>query len=208
MRFAPLPRAVLGAPALLAALLAPIAAAGAEPNRTEPAPRGPAATTPAPRPTTLDDLFGRLAGTTDEGQAKGIAAQIERRFARSGSDTADLLAARAGEAMRAKDYPLAIELLDRVVALEPGWAEAWSRRAAAFYGLDDPASAMADLHQAIAREPRLFTAWAALGHIYAAGGDEARALASYRRALALYPTFGGLRAAVDRLAPEIDGRDL
>ncbi|HVL72332.1 MAG TPA: tetratricopeptide repeat protein [Beijerinckiaceae bacterium] len=160
------------------------------------------------RPGGLESLFERLAAAKDETEANGVASLIERRWARSGSDTADLLMHRAGEALKAKELPLAIELLDRVIALQPGWAEAWHRRATAFFMLDDPASAMADLRQVLAREPRHFGAWAGLGHILMSGGDKASALEAYRRALALHPHMPRLKQAVDRLAPEVDGRDI
>ena len=174
----------------------------------------PAAPPPAPaqrdagRRATLDDLFNRLAAAKDEAEAKGIAGLIERRWSRSGSDTADLLLTRASDAIQAKEFPLAIELLDRVIALQPDWAEAWNRRATAFFLLEDTASAMADLRQVLTREPRHFGAWAGLGHIYNAGGDKARALEAYRKALAINPKMEKLRELVDRLAPEIDGRDI
>ena len=119
----------------------------------------------AGRRATLDDLFGRLAGAKDETEAKGVANLIERRWSRSGSDTADLLMTRASEAIQAKEHALGVELLDRVIALKPDWAEAWNRRATAFFLLDDVASSMADLRQVLAREPRHFGAWAGLGHI-------------------------------------------
>jgi tetratricopeptide (TPR) repeat protein len=163
---------------------------------------------PSPRPSTLDDLFARLAAAKDEAEANGIANLIERRWSRSGSDTADLLMSRATEAIHKKEYPVAVELLDRVLALEPQWAEAWNRRATAFYLLEDPASAMADVRQVIEREPRHFGAWAGLGHMYMASNDRSRALEAYRKALALHPHLGKLKEVVDRLAPEIDGRDL
>src|SRR5215212_365930 len=159
----------------------------------------------ARRGATLDELFARLAGAKDETEANGVASLIERRWMRSGSDTADLLLARAGEAIKGKDYPLAIELLDRVIALQPGWAEAWNRRATAFYLLDDPVSAVADLRKTLAREPRHF---AGLGHIYMANGDKARALEAYRKALAIHPYLDTVRVTVEHLAPEVDGRDL
>lgn len=196
---------------LLAAILAGVTTAAAQPSAPS-APVRPAegrkpAEQPA-RPSTLDDLFARLAAAGDEAEAKGIAGLIERRFARSGSDTADLLMSRAGQALGHKDAPLAIELLDRVTQLRPNWAEAWSRRASAFYLLDDPVDALADLNQALRHEPRHWGAWAALGHIRMAGGDKRGALEAYRKALALHPFVEGLTAAVGRLAPEIDGRDL
>jgi tetratricopeptide (TPR) repeat protein len=160
------------------------------------------------RPSTLDDLFARLAAAGDETEAKGIAGLIERRFEQSGSPTADLLMARSGEALSGKDAALAVELLDRVTRLKPDWAEAWSRRAAAFYMLDDTAGALADIRQALSHEPRHFDTWAALGHVEMAGGNKKRALEAYRRALALHPFMPGLRDIVDKLAPEIEGRDL
>jgi tetratricopeptide (TPR) repeat protein len=162
----------------------------------------------AGRRATLDDLFNRLAAAKDEAEAKGIANLIERRWMRSGSDTADLLLTRASDAIQGKDFPLAIELLDRVIALQPGWAEAWNRRATAFYLLEDTASSMADLRQVLSREPRHFGAWAGLGHIYSAGGDKARALEAYRKALAINPHMQSLRDLVERLTPEIEGRDI
>lgn len=162
----------------------------------------------ARRGATLDELFSRLAAAKDETEANGVASLIERRWMRSGSDTADLLMARSGEAIKGKDYPLAIEILDRVIALQPGWAEAWNRRATAFYLLDDPVSAIADLRQVLAREPRHFAALAGLGHIYMANGDKGRALDAYRRALAIHPHLDTVRTTVEHLAPEIEGHDL
>src|SRR5215211_453982 len=157
---------------------------------------------------TLDELFTRLAGAKDESEANGVANLIERRWARSGSDTADLLMSRAEEALKAKEFPLAVELLDRVLTLRPEWAEAWHRRATAFFLLDDPVSAIADIQRVLTREPRHFGAWAGLGHIYVSGGDKKRALEAYRKALAIHPYLAKLREAIERLTPEIDGRDI
>jgi Tfp pilus assembly protein PilF len=150
----------------------------------------------------------RPPATLDAGEANGVANLIERRWSRSGSDTADLLMSRAGEALKGKDFPLAVELLDRVLTLRPEWAEAWHRRATAFFLLDDPVSAIADIRRVIAKEPRHFGAWAGLGHIYMSGGDKKRALEAYRKALALHPHMTKLRDMIDRLTPEIDGRGI
>jgi tetratricopeptide (TPR) repeat protein len=193
------------AAALAAGLIAPADHGFAQGDR--PAKPRPGQAEPK-RAATLDELFSRLAAAKEETEANGVASLIERRWMRSGSDTADLLMSRAGEAIKAKDYPLAIELLDRVIALQPGWAEAWNRRATAFYLLDDPVSAIADLRQVLAREPRHFAALAGLGHIYMASGDKARALDTFRRALAIHPYLDPVRTTVERLTPEIDGRDL
>ena len=174
------------------------------PERTEPKAEAP----DNPARSSLEDLFDRLGKATDETEAQGIARLIERRWGRSGSDTADLLMSRATEAMHRKDYPLAVELLDRVLVLQPGWAEAWYRRANVFYMLDDPVSAIADIREAVQLEPRHFGAWMGLGHILMASDDKTRALEAYRRALKIYPQLSTVQDLVNRLAPEVDGLDL
>lgn len=163
---------------------------------------------PAPKPITLDDLFDRLSKSVSEREAEGITKLIERRFARSGSDTADLLLARATEAFEEKNYPLSIELLDRVLALQPNWAEAWYRRATVFYQIDDPVGAMADLSRAVKIEPRHFNAWTGLAHILMASDDKARALEAYRRVLKINPQESSVQTIVNRLSPDVDGQDL
>lgn len=161
----------------------------------------------APPPVSLDDLYARLKQADDETEAKAIATLIERRLGRSGSATADLLSDRARQAM-GSDLPLAVELMDRAVALEPNWAEGWSRRATLFWRLSDSSSAIADLQRALVLEPRHFEAWAALGKLYLAQDDKARALDAFRRAEALYPQWDVLKKAIERLTPDVEGRDL
>lgn len=161
-----------------------------------------------PRASTLNELFERLGKAQSEREAEGISSLIERRFSRSGSDTADLLLNRAAEAFGKKDFPLAIELIDRVLTLQPNWAEAWYKRATVFYQLDDPVGAMADLHRAIKIEPRHFNAWTGLGHILMASDDKTRALQAYRRVLTINPQMSDVKTIVDRLSPEVDGQDL
>ncbi|EIM27330.1 tetratricopeptide repeat protein [Microvirga lotononidis] len=161
-----------------------------------------------PRASTLDELFERLGKAQSEREAEGISSLIERRFSRSGSDTADLLLNRAAEAYGKKDFPLAIELIDRVLVLQPNWAEAWYKRATVFYQLDDPVGAMADLHRAIKIEPRHFNAWTGLGHILMASDDKVHALEAYRRVLKINPQMSDVKTIVNRLAPEVDGQDL
>ena len=79
---------------LVAAASAPVAAQlGAPAHRA-----GEERKAPQP-PVTLEDLYERLKTAEDAAEAKGIAALIGRRLARSGSATVDLLSDRARQAM-------------------------------------------------------------------------------------------------------------
>jgi tetratricopeptide (TPR) repeat protein len=168
------------------------------------APEAPAVRSPA---ATLDRLFERLAAAKSPEEAKGIANLIQRRWARSGSDTADLLMSRAQEALKAREWPLAIELLDRVITLQPGWAEGWNQRANALLLQGDPIRSMLDIGEALKREPRHFGAMMGLGTILRQQGDDKRAMVAYRRALEIYPLLEPVKDAVESLKIEVDGRD-
>ena len=161
-----------------------------------------------PQPMSLDDLFARLKAAEDDAEAKGVATLIERRLDRSGSATADLLTERARQAMSGRDLPLAVELLDRATTLEPGWSEGWNRRATVFWLLQDALSAISDLKRTLVIEPRHYEAWAALGRIYLSLDDKNRALDCFRRAASIYPRMPKLQPSIDRIAPDVDGREL
>ncbi|MGV2981102.1 tetratricopeptide repeat protein [Camelimonas sp. ID_303_24] len=164
----------------------------------------------APRPDgdQVDRLFERLGKITDEEEGAGVARRIEEQWLRSGSATADLLMRRAVVATLGGDHALGVELLDRVIVLRPGWAEAWNRRAALFTLLGDDQRAAVDLQRALTLEPRHYQALAALGVIFSRNEDSRNALKAWRRSLALNPFQPELKQRVDRLAPDVDGRDL
>ena len=164
--------------------------------------------TPTSRPQTLDDLFARLKKAEDAEEAAGISRLIERRLTRSGSPTADLLMRRAVEMAGKGDVNLAIELTDRVVALEPKWAHGWVQRSEFFHALGDVTLAFDDLKRAVVVEPRHFNAWAALGGFLLEGEEERAALAAFQKALEIYPLFPLVGAHVARLARKLQGIDI
>ena len=170
-------------------------------------PDAPEAVVPRSPAAQLDRLFERLAAAKTPEEAKGIADLIQRRWARSGSDTADLLMTRAQQALKEREFPLAIELLDRVIALEPDWAEGWNQRANALFLLGDPIRSLLDIGETLKREPRHYGAMMGLGSILRQQGDDKRAMLAYRRALAVYPQLEAVKDAVEQLKTEVDGRD-
>lgn len=173
--------------------------------RAEPRNRAPV---PPPVPQTLDTLYEKLAKAREGQEARAIAAQIERRWLRSGSDTADLLMSRVVKLMAAKDHERAIDLLDYVITLRPEWAEAYHKRATVFFVMDDYDGALRDIRATLAREPRHFGALTGMGMIFQKIDNRKAALAAYARALEIHPHIERLKQTVERLKMDAEDRKI
>ena len=156
----------------------------------------------------VDELLARLAKTDDPNSAKRIAGGVQALWMRSGSDTIDLLTARASEAQRAQKLDVAVKLMDEVVSLKSDYAEGWNRRAIMHFAAKDYEAAMGDIHQTLLREPRHFGAWLALGRILADGGFDKPALAAFRKTLEIYPAVEGLKKEVESLTLKVEGQPI
>lgn len=156
----------------------------------------------------LDSLFEALKAAKTRPEASRIAGQIQLLWSQSGSDTADLLMERADEAISNEEFPLAIEILDRLVVLQPGWAEAWNRRATVFFLTEDYRRSVADIGEVLRLEPRHYGAIAGLGLIYRSVGDDERAFKAFEQALEIYPQNESVRESLEELRPSVEGLDL
>ncbi len=163
---------------------------------------------PAGRQKILDELFERLAKAQDSDEARGLTGAILRVWARSGSDTADLLMERVATLMRQKDLKPAQDLLDRLIDIEPQWAEAWSRRASMRFLGHDHSGAMEDLVHVLTLEPRHFMALVGVGAILESEDNHAQALRVFRRALEINPQLDDIREKIEKLTIEVDGREI
>lgn len=163
---------------------------------------------PVDRDAVLTDLFNRLAKAKTRTEARGIVASIEQTWLQSGSDTADLLMRRALQAMKKQNHKLALELLNKVVYLEPNWSEVWNQRATARYYADDPDGAVADVAQTLAREPRHFAALVGLGFILRRAKQEKMALQVFRRALEINPQLTNIKSIIEKLEISVEGQGI
>ncbi|MGF1550928.1 MAG: hypothetical protein ACFBWO_00305 [Paracoccaceae bacterium] len=155
----------------------------------------------------LDALFDRL-GAAEGREAEVLQAQIWRVWRRSGSDSMDLLLRRGMEAIEDEAFDAAFVHLNDLVRLAPDFAEGWNQRATAHFLRGDYGRAMQDIEATLALEPRHFGALAGLGIILDRTGYDAGALSAYRRALEVNPHLDGAQKGVDKLSPDVDGRDL
>jgi len=153
-----------------------------------------------------DQMFDDLKSAQSEDDANSTALDIWAAWMESGSDAADLVMERAVNAQAQGDLELAKALYDRVIAIQPGYAEAWNRRATLFLAEENYPEALRDVNEALRLEPRHFGAWGGLGAVLESLGAKEEALEAYKKALEIYPLFPRAQSAVARLTKETQGR--
>jgi tetratricopeptide (TPR) repeat protein len=202
--------AAITALALPTLSLVPVRAEAVDPE--PPKPIEPPAQLPRPqhgdKAQNLDRLFDALKVAPDDESAKYVEGRIWALWLASTSDTANLLMGRVKSATEAKDYDLAIRLLNSVIDIRPDYIEAWNRRATIYYTKKEFGRAMEDIHEVLAREPRHFGALSGLGIILQEIGDEKHALEVFRRALSIHPRLERIPDLVKKLTDKVDGRDI
>ena len=154
----------------------------------------------------LDTLFARLAEKDANWQR--VQEEIWRTWTQSGSHSMDFLLKRADEAMQKGEAEEALRFLGDLVRLAPDFAEGWNKRATVHFSLGNYGQSLADIERTLALEPRHFGALTGLGMIFERSGDNPAAYEAYSRALEIHPNLEHASKAVERLRPEVEGREL
>ena len=159
-------------------------------------------------PSRLDTLFSELKRERNEKAAERIARQIGAQWMDSGSASVDLMMQWANKAISEKKFDVALDFLDQVIVLQPGYAEGWNRRATVHFMMDNYAKSMSDIAQTLALEPRHFGAIAGMAQIFKAAGNDPWALDAYEEALDVYPMLRNAQSEVVSLADELAGEGI
>ncbi|HEU0223058.1 MAG TPA: tetratricopeptide repeat protein [Paracoccaceae bacterium] len=162
------------------------------------------------RPSSEEELQVLMTALRDREAANP--AKIEERiielWSLSGSDTADLLLRRGRDAMNKEDFKRAVEHFTALIDHAPDFAEAWNARATAYFMMDEYGLSIADIQHVLTLNPQHFGALAGLGIMLEQSGKEAEALTAFRASQRLNPHRDLVNEAVERLAPQVDGRSL
>lgn len=153
----------------------------------------------------LEPLFARLKAAPDETAAGLVAGEIWRIWAETADPQNSALYARGAAAMEASDTRTALAAFDLLIEREPGFAEAWNKRATVRFMVGDDAGSMTDIARTLALEPRHFGALSGLALIHVRLGEPEKALEIYRRTLAIHPFLLGARVNIPALRDQIKG---
>lgn len=147
----------------------------------------------------LPDLFETLKATSDPAEGYRIGRRIAKIWIQHDNPgVGDIM--RQGQSFVARgQLALALGNFTTVTRLEPGFAEAWNKRASVLYSLGRLDDAARSIAETLAREPRHFLAIAGLGLIYLHAGDLEEALRAFDYALSINPHLSGTRSAAEKI---------
>ncbi|AWM26425.1 hypothetical protein N181_15660 [Sinorhizobium fredii USDA 205] len=172
------------------------------------------AANPAPQPETaslatskqrLDALFMDLKKERDENEARELADRIRLEWQDSGSATVNLLMQSADKAITDDKKPVALDILDQVIALAPNYVEGWNRRATLHFQMGNYRKSMSDIYRVLAIEPRHFGAIAGMATMLEAAGKNELAMRAWQQFLDVYPSDRKAQEQFGELAEKLAG---
>jgi predicted Zn-dependent protease len=150
----------------------------------------------------LDALLRRLADLDSAPWAEATEDEIWRLWMTYPDRRAAAELERATRAIVASDFALAERLLQRLVALHPGFAEAWHKRATLYYLQQRDEESVRDLHHALALEPRHYGAMLSFAELCTANGRAGDAAFVLAIALRVNPHLAESRKQLETLLAE------
>jgi tetratricopeptide (TPR) repeat protein len=135
----------------------------------------------------LDDLHARLKAADTRQQIMLLERNIWSIWLHHGNPTIDALMSDAMKARREANYDKAIQITDKIIELDPDYAEGWNQRATLNFLRESYEESLRDVAETLSREPRHFGALAGRGVIRMRQGKPALAIQNILEALKVNP---------------------
>lgn len=152
----------------------------------------------------LPDLFEELKAADDPVHAEEIEARIWQIWSRSGNGAVSILMRTGNQALQRRDYAGALIAYEKIVEMEPDFAEGWNKRATVLYLLGDFEGSLSDIRRTLILEPRHFGALSGLGLVYMQLERPDLALESFEEALEQNPHMEGVKQNIEAVKAMLD----
>lgn len=137
----------------------------------------------------LNQLFKELK-TSNAQSSYNIEQQIWKIWSTHPTDEKKTLRLNEGATlMGQKQLFAAIDIITEVIELDPNWAEAWNKRATAYYLIGAYQKSQNDIDKVLKLEERHFGAWAGQGLVNIQLKNYEKAVMSYQKAKEIYPAM-------------------
>jgi len=147
----------------------------------------------------LEDLFADLKSLDDVNAANSIANRIWDIWLQHDDPQASSLMMRGIGQMNSGDLYGALETYDRLIALQPDFAEAWNKRATIYWQLGQFDASLGDIEEVLKLEPYHFGALSGRGLVYMDRGNYFLARGAFLTLLEVYPAMPGVRQTIQQL---------
>ena len=156
----------------------------------------------------LDPLFDELRTAEDPEAAFRAERSIWSIWLQHDDQQVEEMMAVGTTAMNLGNLEDALAVFDKMIEVEPDYAEAWNKRATVHYALGDYEASLADIEETLDREPRHFGALSGRGLCYAAQDKLEEAIRAFEAALDLHPHSRGAQTSIDLLREALEGRSI
>lgn len=153
----------------------------------------------------LDRLFQRLQARPLVDNAYEIEDEIWETWIGGSDRPGTQIMNDAIAAMAQKQYAAAEQRLDRLIAAQPDWAEAWNKRATLYFLQGRDCESLSDVRRTLELEPRHFGAMAGFAHICVRNGDYRSAIIAMEAALQINPHLHALKAVLQSMHDDRKG---
>jgi tetratricopeptide (TPR) repeat protein len=92
-----------------------------------------------------------------------------------------------------------VEFFDEAIKRQPAFAEAWNKRATAYYMLGEYKKSLNDCDEVLKRNPNHFGALAGYGQIYLQLAEPRKAVMYFERALSINPNMDQIVELVEKI---------
>jgi len=120
-------------------------------------------------------------------------------WSRTGEAEIDGLFARGVDQLQMRQLDEAVQTFTRIIARRPDFAEAWNKRATAYFVLGEYEKSLADCDQVMTRNPYHWGALSGYGMIYVEMDQPGRAVEYFEKALAVNPNLTSVEQALETL---------
>ena len=135
----------------------------------------------------LDYLFERLYETENQQEIRSLISDIWNIWYEVDDPKVIEYFEKGIQAMNLRNYPLAIRFFNNLIEEDPNFAEAWNKRATAYFMMGDFDKSMMDIVKTLELEPRHFGALDGMSLIFIHQGQYQEALKVYDKMLELFP---------------------
>ena len=147
----------------------------------------------------LEELFSQLEEVNSSQTAQELTSKIWAIWTQSDREDINKLMYAGVTLMNARQYKGALAQFDRIIELEPEFAEGWNKRATLYFLMDRYDESIDDIRETLIREPRHFGALSGLGVILTETGDHTDAIAAFEYALKVNPFLPGVSENIERV---------